>query len=193
MWYSNAYILVSGTIKFSETGTVAPSNNRKKYIIIKNSASFTDCMSEINNMQIDNAKNIDIVKWMFNLIEYSDNYSKASGSLWYCNRDERFFNANGAIAEFSANNNNYASCNLKTKLANRTGIDGTKKVKNYGTFLIFNQLLENSWNGSNSQETFVLMKTSWRRLSSLSSKDVIKTNIFALVINLQKTFSRRLG
>ena len=48
--------------KFSETGTVAPSNNRKKYIIIKNSASFTDCMSEINSMQIDNAKNIDIVK-----------------------------------------------------------------------------------------------------------------------------------
>ena len=30
-------------------------------------------MKEINNTQIDNAKNIDIAKWMFNLIEYSDN------------------------------------------------------------------------------------------------------------------------
>ena len=48
------------------------------------------------------------------------------------------------FADFSANNNNCASCKLKTKLANRTGIDGIKKVKNYGTFLIFNQLLENS-------------------------------------------------
>ena len=45
-----------------------------------------------------------------------------------------------------------------------------------------------------SQQTFVLMKTSWRRLSSLSSEDVlIKTNMFALALRLQKTSSRRLG
>ena len=38
-------------------------------------------MSEINNAQVDNAKDIDIVMPMHNLIEYSDNYAKTSGSL----------------------------------------------------------------------------------------------------------------
>ena len=39
-------------------------------------AQFTDCISEINNTQIDNAKYIDVVIPMYNLIEYSDDYSK---------------------------------------------------------------------------------------------------------------------
>ena len=42
---------------------------------------FTNCISEINNTQIDNARDIDIVMPMYSLIEYSDNYSKTSGSL----------------------------------------------------------------------------------------------------------------
>ena len=54
-------------------------------MIIKNCAPFTNCISKINNTQIDNAEYIDIVMLMYNLIEYSDNYSKTSGSLWqYC-------------------------------------------------------------------------------------------------------------
>ena len=39
-------------------------------------------MREINNIQVDNAKDIDIVIPLYNLVEYSDNYSKKSGSLW---------------------------------------------------------------------------------------------------------------
>ena len=49
---------------------------------------FTDCVSEINNTQIDNAKYIGVVMPMYNLIEYSDNYSKTSGNLWQYYRDE---------------------------------------------------------------------------------------------------------
>ena len=45
-------------------------------------------MSEINNTQIDNAKDIDVVMPMYNLIEYSDNYSKTSGNLWQYYRDD---------------------------------------------------------------------------------------------------------
>ena len=53
--------------------------------MFKNCAPFTNCRSKINNTQIDNAEYIDIVMSMHNLIEYSDNYSKTSGSLWkYC-------------------------------------------------------------------------------------------------------------
>ena len=50
--------------------------------MFKNYAPFTDCKNEINNTETDNAKNIDIAMSMYNLIEYSDNYSKKSGSLW---------------------------------------------------------------------------------------------------------------
>ena len=48
----------------------------------KNCVPFTNCITEINNTQIDNAKDIDIVTPMYNLIEYWDNYSKTCGSLW---------------------------------------------------------------------------------------------------------------
>ena len=55
---------------------------------------------------------------MYNLIEYSDNYSKTSGSLWNYYRDEPFLNANSAIADFvTNNNNNSASFKFKTKIA----------------------------------------------------------------------------
>ena len=50
--------------------------------------SFTDCIIEINHTQIDNAKDVDVVMPMYNLIEYSNNYSKTSGSLWQYYRDE---------------------------------------------------------------------------------------------------------
>ena len=43
---------------------------------------FINCISKINNTQIGNVKDIDIVMPMYNLIEYSDNYSKTYGSLW---------------------------------------------------------------------------------------------------------------
>ena len=60
-----------------------------KEIIFKSCAPFTDCISEINNTQVDNAKDLDVVMLMYNLIEYSDNYSKTLGSLWQYYRDEQ--------------------------------------------------------------------------------------------------------
>ena len=55
--------------------------NANKEVIFKNCAPFTDCMSKINNTQVDNAKDIHIVMLMYNLIEYSNNYSETCGSL----------------------------------------------------------------------------------------------------------------
>ena len=57
-------------------------------VAFKNCASFINYIAEINNAQEDNAKDIDIVIPMYNLIEYSDNYSKTSGSLCQYYRDE---------------------------------------------------------------------------------------------------------
>ena len=63
-------------------------DGRDKGVAFKNFAPFTNCISEINNTQVDNAKDIDIVMPVYNLIEYSDNYAKTSGSLWQYYRDE---------------------------------------------------------------------------------------------------------
>ena len=52
-------------------------HERNKGIIFKNCAPFINCKSEINNTEIENSKGIDIVMLMYNLIEYSDNYSKS--------------------------------------------------------------------------------------------------------------------
>ena len=58
------------------------SDERNKGVIFKNCAPFTDCISEVNNTRIDNAKHIDVGMLMYNLIECSNKYSKTSGSLW---------------------------------------------------------------------------------------------------------------
>ena len=89
--YSDAYVLVKGTITINGRGADTPArqaDERDKGVSFKNCAPFINCISEINNTQIDNAKDIDTVMPMYNLIEYSDNYAKTSGSLWQYFRDE---------------------------------------------------------------------------------------------------------
>ena len=72
---------MSATITVPNKAAAGAAANIIKDIIIKNCASFTNCISEINNTQTDNAKDIGIVTPMYNLIEYSDNYYTTSGSL----------------------------------------------------------------------------------------------------------------
>ena len=99
--YSDAYIPVKGTITVNNTAAQgAAANNTYKKVIFKNCAPFTNCISEINNTQIDNAKDIDIVMPMYNLIEYSDNYAKTTGSLWQYCKDIPARNANNEIIIF---------------------------------------------------------------------------------------------
>ena len=102
--YSDAYILVNGTITITRAGDNAAArqaDERDKGVVFKNCVPFTNCISEINNTQVDNAKDIDIVMPMYNLIEYSDNYVKTSGSLWQYYRDERNSNlANSKLFKF---------------------------------------------------------------------------------------------
>ena len=61
---------------------------KNKVVTLKNCAPFTKCISRINNTDIDNAQDIDIVMPMYKLTEYSDNYSKTSGSLWQYDKDD---------------------------------------------------------------------------------------------------------
>ena len=59
--FSDTYILVKGTVIVTYTGTTAASNNREKKAIFKNCVLFTDCISEINNTEIGQAKDIDVI------------------------------------------------------------------------------------------------------------------------------------
>ena len=127
--YSDAYILVKGTISANNTAAAgAAANNTNKKVIFKNCAPFTNCISEINSTQIDNAKDIAIVMPMYNLIEYSDNYAKTPGSLWQYCKDIPARNANNEITEFRVNNTT-DSFNFKVKITGQTGDDGTKDVE----------------------------------------------------------------
>ena len=127
--YSDAYILVKGTITVNNTAAQgAAANNTNKKVIFKNCAPFTNCISEINNTQIDNAKDIDIVMPMYNLIEYSDNYAKTTGSLWQYCKDIPARNANNEIIIFSEDNTT-DSFKFKAKITGQTGNDGTKDVE----------------------------------------------------------------
>ena len=122
--YSDAYILVKEdiTVNNPATATVAANNTDKK-VIFKNCAPFTNCISKINNTQIDNAEYIDIVMPMYNLIEYSDNYSKTSGSLWQYCKDIPAVNNNGDIVNFNGDNDT-DSFNFKAKITGETNDDG---------------------------------------------------------------------
>ena len=126
--YSDAYILVKGTISVNNTAAAgAAVNNNDKKVIFKNCASFTNCISELNNKQIDNAKDIDIVMPMYNLIEYSDNYAKTSGSIWQYCKDIPARDANNIIEEFTGGNPT-DSFNFKAKITGQTENNRTKNV-----------------------------------------------------------------
>ena len=87
-------------------------------------------------MQVDDADDIDAVTLMYNVIEYSDNYSKTSENLRQFYRDVLTVNDDSAITDFNVDNFIIRSFNLKVKLAGKTGNDDTKKSWNNGTIKI---------------------------------------------------------
>ena len=96
--YSEAYILVTGDI-------TAANGDANTKVAFKDCAPFTKCVTHKNDEHVDNAHNLDIVMPVYNLIEYSDNYSDTSGSLWHFKRDKQNMNngnpANVATADSS--------------------------------------------------------------------------------------------
>ena len=83
--FSDAYIVVKGTITVTGTNN---SSGKSRPLAFKNNAPFISRISTINNTLIDNAEDLDVAMPMYNLIEYSKNYRKTTGSLWNYYRDE---------------------------------------------------------------------------------------------------------
>ena len=119
--YCDAYILVKRKITIAgarNNAAARQADERGKGVVFKNCAPCINCISEINNTQIDNAKDIDIVMHMYNLIEYSDNYAKTSGSLWQYFRDEPVDDDDIEDSK---------SFKSKTKITGKTPNDGNEK------------------------------------------------------------------
>ena len=86
--YSDVYILVTGNI--AVTG-----GNPNTKVAFKSCLPFKDCRTEINNTFVDYSHFINVTMPIYDLIEYSQNYSSdSSGSVWQFRRDEIAINAN---------------------------------------------------------------------------------------------------
>ena len=92
--YSDAYIVVKGDITLTKTNGRGIIDIRNRFLAFKNNAPFTNCISKINNVLIDNAEDLDIVMPMYNLFEHSKTYKKTTGSLWNYYRDELSYDTN---------------------------------------------------------------------------------------------------
>ena len=117
--YADAYIFVKATITITGAGDDAAArqlDERNKGVIFKNCATFNECISRINNTDIDNAQDVDIVMPMYDLNEYSDNYSKTSGSLWQYYKDD----PNDSMSQSE-------SFKSKIKITGKTPVDGNTK------------------------------------------------------------------
>ena len=86
--FSDAYIVVKRTITLTKTDKRKLFDIRNRFLSFKNNAPFTNCISKINNVLIDNAQDVDVVMPMYNLLVYSKNYRKTTGGLWNYYRDE---------------------------------------------------------------------------------------------------------
>ena len=100
--YSDAYIVVK--VKITVTNPNSDAYNKK--LVFKNNASFTSCISKINNTLIDNAEDLNIVMPMYNLIGYSKNYRKTTVNIWNYYRDEPNSDAVGNI-NYSVKNSKF--------------------------------------------------------------------------------------
>ena len=119
--YSNEYILVKITITVPNIGTAAAPDNKNKRVMFKNCATFTDCISKMNNPQVDHAKDIDVVMPVCNLIEYSYFYLKTSASLWKYYKAEPPINNACVIIDFPDNDNKIVSFKFKQKRTDEKG------------------------------------------------------------------------
>ena len=83
---------------------------QKESVAFKNNAPFINCILKIDGVQIDNAEDLDVVIPVYNLLEYSKNYRKTTGSLWNYYRDK----------PCDSLSSNYESFKYKTSITGNT-------------------------------------------------------------------------
>ena len=116
--FSDAYIVVKGDTTLTKTNKRRIIDIRNRFLVFKNNAPFTNCISKINNVLIDNAEDLDVLMPLYDLLEYSKNYRKTTGSLWNYYRDEP---NNPPASNYNADPiTNSASFKYKTSIRGKT-------------------------------------------------------------------------
>ena len=131
--YLNEYILLK--VNITVTNTVAAdagANNTNKKVIFTNCATSANCISEINNTKLHNAKGIGIVMPVYNLVEYSDNYLKTLRNLWQYCKDIPVVNNDVNTVEFNGDNAT-DSFILKAKITGQA--DNSGRIDNFETMV----------------------------------------------------------
>ena len=144
--FNDAYIVTKEIIAVTN-----PDNaKRNKSVAFKHNALIINCISKIDGVQIDNAEDLDIAMYIgivHNLLEYSKNYRKTTGSLWNYYRDE----------PSNPLSSNSESFKYKTSITGNTynvdageaGYDATKVGKNETEVVISLKHLSNFWKALN--------------------------------------------
>ena len=139
--YSDAYVWVKGKITVTNPND---NDNFNKELTLKNNVPFISCISKINGELVKNAEDLDIVMPMYNLLEYSKNYEKTSGSLFNYYRDKpnevEIANDNGAI---NISIRNSKSFDYKTEITG--SLDAGEDEKEDVTIAILLKYLANFW------------------------------------------------
>ena len=184
--YSDAYLWVKGKITVTNPND---NDNFNKELTLKNNAPFTSCISKINSELVENAEDLDIVMPMYNLLEYSKNYEKTSGSLINYYRDEpnegEKANGNGTI---NISIRNSKSFDYKTEITGR--LDAGEDEKEDVTTAIFLKYLGNFWRSLdipliNCQMTLIL---SWYKECVLVGRALeVHQQLLQILLILQRT------
>ena len=133
--YNDTYILVRGDITITAAGATQ--------VAFKNCAPFTKCITKIDGTTIDDAEDLDLVMPMYNLIEYSSNYSETIGRLWFYLKDEATdFNAD------IVNDDHFISFKYKAKLFGNTVVqtaNAANRILKNATITVPLKYLSNFW------------------------------------------------
>ena len=137
-------MLLTVNQKVTVTGNInVAGDDANTKVAFKNCAPFTKCITEINETFIDDAEHINITMPMYNLIEYSDNYSDISGSLWQFKRDGQPTNNNGVFIDITAENS--SSFKYKSNFIGNTVVDGADSKKEGVKIAVPLKHLSNFW------------------------------------------------
>ena len=157
--YFDAYILVKGKIAVTAPGVNNYANNirdkRHKPVILKNNAPFVSCITRINGELIEDADDLDIVMPMYNLLKYSKNYRKTTGSLYNYYRDELTNDSNDNFANRNVVNSeafkykNKITGNIYNLDAGAQGYDVNKNGMEEAELAIPLKYLGNIWRALN--------------------------------------------
>ena len=80
--FIDAYIVVKGDITLTKTNGIGIIDIRNSYLALRSNARFTNCISKINNVLIDNAEDLDVVMLMYICLSTVKITEKRTGSLW---------------------------------------------------------------------------------------------------------------